>query len=334
MLHVTNGDAAVERMRAGGLEGEFLPWRDVLHEGPVPPGLGVAEIGPVRAKFIASQGWGERDAVARDFADRAATLARRGEHDAVVLWFEHDLYDQLQLVQVLDAMAGDGEGDRCGADLVCIDEYLGTLPADRFPPLLAGRPPVTRGQFALARTAWRAFTAPDPSGLDELRRGDTAALPFLAAALHRLLGELPAVGTGLSRTEAQILTAIAAGRDRLGEAFAAQQEGESAVFLGDTVFASIVERLGTGVRPLVSRASGERFAAPHHDAAGPDRAVAWAQRLAVTEDGRAVLAGELDHVALNDVHRWLGGVHLRGRASPWRWDPEADRVVSVGPAKP
>ena len=29
-------DAAVERLRAGGMTGDILPWRDVLHDGPVP----------------------------------------------------------------------------------------------------------------------------------------------------------------------------------------------------------------------------------------------------------------------------------------------------------
>jgi len=39
MLHITNGDATLRLMGPAGLPGEFLPWRDVLHEGPVPAGL-------------------------------------------------------------------------------------------------------------------------------------------------------------------------------------------------------------------------------------------------------------------------------------------------------
>jgi hypothetical protein len=43
-------------------------------------------------------------------------------------------------------------------------------------------------------------------------------------------------------------------------------------------------------------------------------------RLQLTEAGRAVLAGQEDHVALNGVDRWVGGVHLTGRAVRWRWN--------------
>ena len=39
MLFITNGDFAAGRIAASGLTGEILPWRDVLHEGPVPAGL-------------------------------------------------------------------------------------------------------------------------------------------------------------------------------------------------------------------------------------------------------------------------------------------------------
>ena len=38
-LIITNGDDAVARMREAGIRGEILPWRDILHEGPVPPSL-------------------------------------------------------------------------------------------------------------------------------------------------------------------------------------------------------------------------------------------------------------------------------------------------------
>ena len=32
------------------------------------------------------------------------------------------------------------------------------------------------------------------------------------------------------------------------------------------------------------------------------------------------LAAEADHVTLNGLDRWIGGVHLNGRHARWRWD--------------
>ena len=42
-----------------------------------------------------------------------------------------------------------------------------------------------------------------------------------------------------------------------------------------------------------------------------------------------MLDGGADHVALNGVDRWIGGVHLQGRAVPWRWDDGTESVVAA-----
>ena len=110
MLHITNGDATVDRIRAAGLPGVVIAWRDVLHEGPVPAGLTLPELSEVRARFIAAQGWAPDEVVREEFAKRDAALAGFGAHEEVVLWFEHDLYDQLQLIQILDWFAGRDRG--------------------------------------------------------------------------------------------------------------------------------------------------------------------------------------------------------------------------------
>jgi hypothetical protein len=49
------------------------------------------------------------------------------------------------------------------------------------------------------------------------------------------------------------------------------------------------------------------------------------QRL--TDAGARVLAGEADHVRLNGIDRWIGGVHLRGRHPRWRWDDGTETIA-------
>jgi hypothetical protein len=48
-----------------------------------------------------------------------------------------------------------------------------------------------------------------------------------------------------------------------------------------------------------------------------------------TPAGRRVLRGEADHVALNGIDRWVGGVHLRGHAARWRWDEGTESVAAT-----
>jgi hypothetical protein len=130
-------------------------------------------------------------------------------------------------------------------------------------------------------------------------------LPFLAAALVRLLEELPAVGDGLARSERHVLEALAAGRSTPAELLLASVEAEEAPFLGDTWLFARVDDLGRGERPLVAA----------------DRTL--------TLDGVEVLAGRLDRVEQIPIDRWLGGTQVRG-PDPWRWDRTARRVRAPG----
>ena len=217
------------------MSGAFLPWRDVLHEGPVRAGLSLEALSSERARFIAEAFRAPLEKVLKDFRERDSAFARAREHDEIVLWFEHDLYDQLQLIQVLDAL-----GDRPGppVSLVCEAEYLGTMAPERAAELFALRGPVTRRHVAEAAAAWAAFRSPDPRKLQNVK---SAALAFLDAALRRHLQEFPWSTDGLSLLERRVLQALQPGPLPFARLFRAVVEDPA--FLGDAVLAWHLERM-------------------------------------------------------------------------------------------
>ena len=234
MIHVTNGDCAVAVLTKA-VSGTFLPWQDVLHEGPVQAGLSLDELSRERAQFVA-EAFGVSFAEARKrFAARDEAFRRAREHDEIVLWFEHDLYDQLQLMQVLDAL-----GDRPGppVSLVCEAEYLGMMTPERAAELFSLRNPVTRRHVAEASRAWAAFRSPDPRDIAAVK---AQALPFLEAALRRHLQEFPWTLDGLSLLERRVLEALQGGPMSFEDLFRAIAEDPA--FLGDAVLAWHLERM-------------------------------------------------------------------------------------------
>ncbi|MFZ2655105.1 MAG: DUF1835 domain-containing protein [Victivallales bacterium] len=100
ILHITNGDCAGDALKKAGMEGEILPWRDLLHEGPVPAGRSLRQMSQIRAGFIMKL-WPHIKNVDKGFRKRDRTLECFRKFDETVLWFEHDLFDQLQLIQIL-----------------------------------------------------------------------------------------------------------------------------------------------------------------------------------------------------------------------------------------
>lgn len=307
MLHVTNGDCAAERLRAADLPGDVLPWRDVLHEGPIPANLDADALRPVRAAWLAAQGWTTEAKALSDLEARDAGLAE--ETEEVVLWFEPDLYDQLQLLQ---AVAQRPEG--VPVSFVLTVPNLGAADPAWLAWLLPHRPTAGAAFFDLCARAWDAVRAPDPVGVEALLP-ELNPLPTLQGALRRLLEELPDMRTGLSRTERQILD-VFGDRPRAGlEAFQAQQQAEAHTFLGDAVFHRALVRLGSGTSPLVETESGASVPA---DAMWPHTV------FRLTGAGRAVRGGEQDWMALATPERWVGGVRVDGS---WRWDADAGRIV-------
>lgn len=329
MLHVTNGDIAAELIRDAGLAGETLPWRDVLHEGPVPAGLDDAALRRVRAEFIAACGWAPFERVIADLEQRDATLARAArDGDEIILWFEHDLYDQLQLIQLLDWFSGH-DRKTLRVALICIGEHpeiprfrgLGQLSPAQMAALLPAARPVGGRELELGRIAWAAFRSRDPSHLQALVDGDLSALPFLAGALVRHLEQLPSLRGGLSRTERQILAqlALAPAQPRSPSSlFIDAAEDEERAYMSDSAFLLHLRGLARGDRPLVTLPPGLTRIEPGEPAS-----------VRITADGLAVLAGALDWPVLTPLDRWLGGVHLRGATPPWRWDGERRRMVAL-----
>ncbi len=314
-LHVTNGDVAAETIRLSGVPGEVSVTADVLHEGPAPGGVPPERWRKIRARYLAESGYDDYESCLATLTRWDHTLEDYRSYDEVVLWFEHDLFDQLLLVRTLDLYAARNLG-ATELSLICVGEYLGELTPQQMSILLPRKQRVNQGQKLLARDVWKAFCAPDPTGLEELRRGDTSPLPYLSGALRRHLQEFPSVWNGLARSEHQILRALAqAGEASFEEVFRATQRMEERIYMGDSSFHRILRELASAPRPLVRLEPA---------ANGSIRGM----KVSLTTGGREVLEGKDDWIQIRGVDRWLGGVHLQGREAAWRWDTEAGHLVA------
>lgn len=299
-LHITNGDAVVYLFKKAGILGTHLPWRDVLHEGPVPAELSLEECSHIRGSYLAGRGHGSPIKVLHDFQTRDATIRKAKEFSEVVLWFEHDLYDQLQMLQVLTVLAG-MKLDPGAVSIVHSEDYLGSMTADEIVALHPKRRTVTAAQFERARAVWASFTSGDPNALLHAASADHPGFPHLRSGLRRLCEEYPWTNDGLSRSHRHALAAVAQGPARNEELFRRAQAREEAPFLGDTAFYAILNDLKCEPGSLVE---GE-----------PDLMI-------LTELGRRVIGGDGDWLELAQTDRWIGGVHLEGKTSP-RWDEVA-----------
>lgn len=315
-LHITNGDCAVKVLREAGIEGELLAWADVLHEGPVPFGMSLDELSEVRINYISSKGWKEKSEVREWFQHRNELLKKFRDYDQTVLWFEHDLYDQLQLIQILSYLAG-RDLHKYPLMMSCSDHYLGMLSSEGVKVLINDIKPVTYEQITIATTAWQSFSLNTPKEWFNLLSMDTDCMPYLAGAIQRLLEEYPNINTGLTQVQLSALRIIEqAGQIPLNQVFSSYQQSEERRFMGDIVFWGYISQLLEGENALLQLPEGEILSVNNNKD----------QLVSITEKGKKVLAGELRWPGISDIDRWIGGVHLTSKEC-WFWDDKKQELV-------
>lgn len=321
-LIITNGDAAGEILRKAFTGTEILPWRDVLHDGPVPITDTFEDLSELRADFLAERNWGDPDILRENFQARDRGLAHHEVFENVTLWFEHDLYDQLQLIQILDWFHGHlGRGE--WLQLVQADDFLGTQNEESIKTFTDMSKPVSEDQLTLASVAWSAFRRPNPTDWAALLNQDLSSFPYLEQSVCRMLQELPCVTSGLARTQHQILSAINGGVTEPRKLFGAVEKMEEAAFMGDWSFWVWMDELASGSGALIESPAG-RFSPEMNE----DEFKAYVESpLQLTALGLQVLGGGVDYTDAAQVDRWMGGTHIKND-NLWRWDDQKKELVA------
>lgn len=306
-LIYTNGDSASSKIEELKLADKVVPWRDILHEGPVEGHMPLAKRSETRAKFIQEFDNSDPSEILKGFKERDKTLFYLNEYSKVELWFEHDLYDQLQLLQILDFAHHNLEQQ--DFYLVQTNDYLGEMDDETFRALPGLAKPVTEEMKAYASKAWHALTQKTPDNL--IRVLDNKDMPFTAPAIRRLVMEYPDSRTGLPTSIFNAFTLLLNGPASIGKLFEHMQNCELAKFMGDLSFAKYIDELGTCLQPLIA---GENVIYSTSKASGRQNLEQiqnyFKQKIHLTEFGRKVMERDANHVSKNGIDRWICGVHL------------------------
>nr|WP_281392801.1 DUF1835 domain-containing protein [Roseospira goensis] len=331
-MHVRCGSDILEALAQAGFQGDYLEISDPLVQGPVPALRSLDAYHDTRATFIATA-YGVPEAKARSrLAEQWAALLAADRYDRVVLWFEHDAYDQLILARVLAALHGRRalvgrvtlvlyDPARDGATVGRV-RGLGELAPAQLRRLWGRQRAVTPALTAQGVRVWDALRQPDPRALGRLAGGTVPGLATMAPALRRWLQDLPWTTDGLGLTERDLLQTLetAGGTAGTGALFRAYLEHDPQPTLGDAMFGAVLRGLAQGPAPAIGKTP------PDAD----DRRAGWT----LTDTGRALLAGTVDWGAVGGLDRWMGGTRLVSGQPVWRWDPALAAPVPDMPTAP
>jgi hypothetical protein len=328
-LHVRCGSDLQKPLREAGFSGAFYEHSYPYLIGPVREGAGCLQ---QRARFLADKYGDSRDTLLT-YETALRTLERderllhdSADYERVVIWSEGDCYDQLVLIRLLGHYAVHRRPPRI--ELINLGDFpgsvrfigMGQLPPEALRLLWTARRAAGAAQLDLGLEAWRALSSTDPRALAAIARSGTPALPLLGPALLRHLRELPSLANGLSFTEQMALELLAERPESLNRMVGRMNHlmdplpGQGDLQVRDRVLA-------------MEGASARVFTrSPGVDREGNARPP-WTDMLAITELGRAVLAGEVDFRSLGPPSRWVGGVEVAVGNPDWRWDEKCCDAV-------
>src|SRR5687768_15095147 len=161
-LHIRCGSDIRQALCDAGFTGDFLEYSNPYCMGPVPD---VPDLQAIRARFISYAfggplGLSETDVVEKLRIEHDGLVGAATRYERVMLWFEHDSYDQLILARCLAQFHQTGAPKVL--ELVSVDHFpgverfigLGQLPAQAFLTLWGERRAVTASDLAIGLRVW------------------------------------------------------------------------------------------------------------------------------------------------------------------------------------
>tara|TARA_R100000005_G_C5002917_1_gene210799 strand:- start:5290 stop:6210 length:921 start_codon:yes stop_codon:yes gene_type:complete len=219
-LHILNGDSTLYSLKQSGIEGDTSVWRDVLSDGPVHTAFGALEFWEMRSRFISSFFSTSPGDYQEKVIDEFKKIESFKAYKEIVLWFEYDLFCQVNLMALLHWFQQQDRAD-VEISLICVGDVngyeklmgLGELPAEMYPDLFEQRRVLSQNDFSFASNAYQAFCSKDPRDLENFILLPSNEFPYLAKAFQAHLKRFPSSKSGLNLIEQEIIRLIESGKD-------------------------------------------------------------------------------------------------------------------------
>lgn len=239
ILHILNGDSTAETFSKANIPGDIMVWREILSEGPVLSDINSVEFWSERENFICSEYNDTSERYMKIVIDELNKLNNINKFDEIVLWFEHDLFCQINLIFLINYIYN--KGFTGNLSVVNIDDFfkpgfkgIGELRSEDFIILYEKRLSLNIEDIEAANEAWAIYSSSNPSLLNDISEINFGNLKYLKNALERHKQRFPFVGNGLNKIQSDLLNIIAQKKQTLSEVVTAYLKSDFVYGIGDS----------------------------------------------------------------------------------------------------
>lgn len=216
ILHITNGDTTTNYLKKLNFSGEFITWREMLCEGKTTPDVGSESFWKNRYDFFKTSYKVSKQKFIDYTVKEYRSLCNKKDQNEIVLWFEYDLFCQINMIAVISWLKRYRKGHNIS--LVCsgkVGNYknmfgLCELNEKQIHNHYNNRIELNQDDIEYADYIWQLYCSDSPLRLETIYKiNPNSPFQYLASAIEAHLQRFPSIENGLNKIENKILdTAI------------------------------------------------------------------------------------------------------------------------------
>lgn len=211
LLHITNGDSFTQKLNTLNLKGDVITWREMLCEGKTLTNVGSESFWKARFEFLNKNYKVTKSSFIEKTLKEYRSLCNHKQQDHIVLWFEYDLFCQVNMLAVLSWLKANRK--YAEISLVCSGKEddtdklysLNELDNEQLMKLYETRNVLSQDDIEYADYVWQLYCSDNPIRLENLTDFSNYQFDYLSEAITSHLHRFPSVKNGLNAMENNIL---------------------------------------------------------------------------------------------------------------------------------
>ncbi len=211
-LHITNGDFTTKRLKELNFEGKIITWREMLCEGKTVADVGSESFWKTRFDFLKTSYKVSKQKFIDKTLKEYRNLCNEKAQDEIILWFEHDLFCQVNMLAVISWLKNYRKGRQIS--LVCSGNLgnhkklvsLSELTNNQLQEHYKNKITLTKDDIEYADYIWQLYCSDSPLQLENVYKlNQNSTFSYLEEAIKNHLLRFPSIENGLNHIENSIL---------------------------------------------------------------------------------------------------------------------------------
>lgn len=211
-LHITNGDSTTDYLNKLNIDGDFITWREMLCEGKTTIDVGSESFWKNRFLYLKTSYKVTKQKFIDYTLKEYRNLCNKKEFDEIILWFENDLFCQINMIAVVSWLKRYRNGyhiSLANPPQKAATHYKGfsELSKNQIDKILNNRVALSQDDIEYADYIWQLYCSDSPLRLEVVHNFNPMS-PFenLSNAIDDHLKRFPSIENGLNAVENSILS--------------------------------------------------------------------------------------------------------------------------------